>query len=106
MVIYRVIVQVEVAIEEEWVGWMRSEHIPEVMNTGFFVDTQFARVVEPESAGSAEYCIEYRCRSAAGLEAYRNRDAARLQAEHTERYRGQVTATRTVLTTIDLPGDP
>jgi hypothetical protein len=106
MVIYRVTVQVETAIEEEWVGWMRSEHIPEVMKTGFFVDTQFARVVEPESADSAEYCIEYRCRSVAGLEAYRTRDAARLQAEHTDRYRGRVTAVRQVLSTIDLPEDP
>ncbi|MGA1435113.1 MAG: DUF4286 family protein, partial [Candidatus Kapaibacteriota bacterium] len=38
---YEVFMQVDSSIAEEWVEWMRTEHIPEVMQTGVFVSCQF-----------------------------------------------------------------
>ena len=39
MIIYNVTVTVQNEIVEEWLNWIRLEHIPEVLSTGLFIDS-------------------------------------------------------------------
>ena len=45
MVIYNVTLSVEESITKEWLDWMRTTHIPEVMGCGFFSKAQITRVI-------------------------------------------------------------
>ena len=43
MIIYNVTVSlVDQTIHEEWLNWMKTKHIPDVMNTGCFLSNKFA----------------------------------------------------------------
>lgn len=100
MVIYNVTVQVEDAIQEEWLHWMRSSHIPDVLATGLFARCNLMRVVSDEDQ-PATFAVQYECADLATLERYRQDHAPALQRDHTERYKGRFVAFRTVLERIE-----
>ena len=45
MIIYNVTVSVEESIKADWLNWMKTEHIPEVMACGVFNKAQINRVI-------------------------------------------------------------
>ena len=40
MIIYNVTVNVEAEIHNDWISWMKEVHIPDVMNTGYFLENK------------------------------------------------------------------
>ena len=59
MIIYNVTVKVEPQIEEEWLNWIRSEYIPEIMNTGCFTECKIVRLLELDDSEGPTYAIQY-----------------------------------------------
>lgn len=100
MVIYNVTVQIEDAIREEWLDWMRTRHIPDVLATGLFARCNLMRVVSDDDR-TATFAIQYECPDLATLERYRTEFAPALQRDHTERYKDRFVAFRTVLERVD-----
>ena len=98
MIIYSVTVSIDKNIESEWLPWMKTQHIPDVMATGFFLSNEMSRLLDPvPEEGTATYNIQYTCRSMADLEDYQENAAAALQADHTERFKDRFFAFRTLL---------
>ena len=96
MIIYNVTINVDQAVHEEWLAWMKREHIPEVMATGLFLDNRICRVLA-EDEGGITYAVQYTCADMATYERYRDQHAAALQARTHERYSGRFAAFRTLL---------
>jgi len=96
MITYSVTVVIDREIEGDWYPWMCDSHIPDVMETGCFVDSRIRRVLDPTDRASAIYNIEYTCESPETLASYQSEHAPRLQAEHQERFDGRFLATRRV----------
>ena len=101
MIIYSVTVCVADEVVEDWECWMNDVHIPDVMATGFFRESRFARIVEPSSPDDrTSFRIDYFCDSMSKYEQYRDTAAAALQSDHTRRYEGRFEASRQILVTI------
>lgn len=96
MIIYNVTVNIENDVHDEWVQWMKEVHIPEVMETGFFVENRFAKVLVEEESGYT-YSIQYTCMNREDLETYQKEHAPRLQEAHTAKYKDKFVAFRTLL---------
>lgn len=58
MIIYNVTVSVDADIADEWLDWMRTTHIPDVMATGLFLDHRLCRVLNVEDEGRT-FAIQY-----------------------------------------------
>jgi len=101
MLIYNVTVQVEDSIREEWLTWMRSVHIPEVLDTGCFLEAKISQI-HAEDVGGVSYSIQYLSPSKQALERYQQDFAPTLQQKHTLRYEGKFVAFRTILSLIDI----
>lgn len=99
MIIYNVTVKIDNDCHEEWLHWMRSEHIPEVLATGKFIDHQIARVLVDDEDGIT-YAIQYKCASMDELQEYHEQHAPSLQREHAERFKDKFVAFRTLLELI------
>lgn len=95
-VLYNVTVSIDADIESEWLTWMKEVHIPEVMQTGYFLSNKICRVHGYEEGGLT-YAIQYIARSMDDYTAYQQDFAPRLQAEHTKKYQGKFEAFRTLL---------
>ena len=100
MIIYNVTVNVEDSVHEEWVRWMREQHIPEVMKTGYFTEHRFCRILVKEETGTS-YSIQYLCRNMEELDIYRRDHAPRLQKEHSDKFHGKFVAFRTLLEIVE-----
>ncbi len=96
MIIYNVTVKVDHEVREDWLNWMKTKHIPDVMETGFFLDNKLYRVMIDEQDG-VTYSVQYSCASLADLEEYQEKYAPALQKEHSLRYQNKFVAFRTLL---------
>lgn len=99
MILYNVTVIIDSDVHDEWLRWMKEEHIPEVMSTGLFIENKIARILAEEEGGKS-YSIQYLLQSMNDYETYEKQHAPRLQAEHSQRYEGKFGAFRTLLHVI------
>ena len=96
MILYNVTVNIDNDVHDEWLDWMKTVHIPEVLNTGFFIENKICRILAEEDGGSS-YAIQYLCKSTEAFEEYQNNHAPALQQKHIEKYAGKFGAFRTIL---------
>jgi len=99
MIIYNVTVNIDNDVREEWLQWMKSKHIPDVMNTGHFLEYKICRVLVEEEQGTT-YSIQYTCANMNDLEDYKSKHAPRLQKDVADKYGDKLVAFRTLLEVI------
>jgi len=97
MIIYNVTIKVETAIADEWVGWMKQEHIPEVMATGLFLDYRLCRLLEQDEAEGLTYIVQYFSDSLEDYNTYISEHAPRLRDKGFQRFGNRFIAFRTVM---------
>ena len=59
MIIYNVTTKVSWEINEAWLEWMKSEHIPQMLQTGCFFDTRILRLLEIDDDDGPTYAVQY-----------------------------------------------
>lgn len=99
-IIYNVTINVDDDVREEWLHWMRTVHIPDVMATGCFTECKFCRLLLKEEKGTT-YAIQYTAARMEDFERYQINYAAELQKQHTERFGDKFVAFRTLLEQIE-----
>jgi len=99
VIVYNVTISVDADIHDEWVRWMREEHIPDVMATGLFLDSRMVRVLAEEDAGLT-YAVQYTAADMPTYERYRDGFAPAMQAKTQARYGGRFVAFRTLLEVV------
>lgn len=96
MYIYNVTVSIDKELAEEWLNWMKTIHIPDVLSTGYFTENKICKVLHVSDDGET-YSIQYTFNTMEDIEDYQKNHAPRLQAEHSKRYEGKYAAFRTLL---------
>lgn len=100
MILYNVTVSIDPSVEEDWLSWMRSTHIPDVMATGCFLESRICRV-HGEEEGGLTYAIGYISPTQEKYDEYISQYASTLQEEHSSKFDGRFAAFRTILTVIE-----
>lgn len=96
MYIYNVTINIQEDVHEDWVNWMRTEHIPDMLNTNKFTKALMTRVMVEEEMGGMTYSIQYTLESKEMLQRYYEEDAAILR-QKTGAFAGKFVAFRTEL---------
>lgn len=96
MIIYNVTVNVDGAVHEMWLAWMRNTHLPDMMATGHFLDARICRVLSEGDTG-VTYAVQYTCRNMAEYEHYIAHHSERMRAESEKYYGVKAVAFRTLL---------
>lgn len=100
MILYNVTVSIDESAEQDWLEWMRSKHIPDVIATGCFLEGRLSRI-HAEEQGGLTYAVSYVVPNKDKFEEYQNHHASALQKEHTDRYNGRFAAFRTMMTIVE-----
>lgn len=100
MIIYSVTISLAPQIEEDWRNWMIFKHLPDVMNTGMFLEKKMTKVIDGHEEGAINYNIQYTCESQEMLNEYQEKHAPQLQKEHGERFKENFISFRTILEVI------
>ena len=96
MLIYNVTINIENDVQEEWLKWMREVHVPEVMQTGLFLENKICKLLVEEEQGLT-YSFQYTCNSMEEYLNYQSQHAPRLQADVRKKYEGKFVAFRSLL---------
>lgn len=80
---------------------MLSKHIPDVMQTGFFVEKRMTKVIDGHEEGAINYNIQYMCESVEKLNEYNEKCAPKLQKDHGDKFGDKFIAFRTLLEIMD-----
>jgi hypothetical protein len=101
MYIYNVTIKVETELADEWLKWMKSTHIPEVMKTGYFNDYRISRLLDDGDLEGITFSIQYTTDTVDTFLEYQQKAAPALQRDHIERYGNRVAAFRTIMELIE-----
>jgi hypothetical protein len=98
MIIYNVTLNVEDEIHAQWLNWMKSTHLPEVMGTGCFLSYKMLKLISrQEDETGITYAIQYSCSSLDEYNHYQKTYAPELQAKTNALFNGRFVAFRTIL---------
>lgn len=97
MILYNVTVNIDESVHDEWLEWMRSEHIPDVLSTGLFIESKLYRIRTENEEEENTYSIQYFLRSMDDYKIYQKEHAGKLQSEHTEKFKDKFVAFRTIM---------
>lgn len=99
MIIYNVTINVSEEVHNEWLTWMKQEHIPQMLDTGKFLNAVMTKVLVQEPMGGVTYSVQYKAESKAMLERYYQEDAENLRAQ-AQRFKDKTVFFRTELEVI------
>lgn len=100
MVIYNVTINIDDSVHDDWLKWMKDEHIPDMLATKKFTAAKMCKVLVEEDMGGITYSIQYQAASRAKLEAYYNEDANTMRAKGQQLFANKFVAFRTELELI------
>lgn len=101
MYLYNVTVKVEHAIAADWLTWIKTEHIPEIIATGCFTDATIMQLVENTDQEGPTYAVQYRARTLADYERYLAHYAPALRQKGHEKWGNRFIAFRTLMQLVD-----
>ena len=96
MIIYNITINIHESVHDQWMKWMQTKHINDVLATGKFTSARMVKVLVEEE-GSVTYSIQYTTESKEKLERYYQEDAPRLRQEGLALFADKMLAFRTEL---------
>ncbi len=97
MFLYNVTVGVDKEIANEWLHWMKTEHIPDVLNTGMFSSAHIYKILHETDEGTLSFSVQYFAETIGAVEAYLEKHAPRLREESNAKFPNRFAAFRTLL---------
>jgi len=97
-IFYNVTVVVEHDIHDDWLKWMKEKHIPDVMETGKFLESKICKLLGVDESQGITYSCQYIAPDMKTFEEYQSNHATALRKDHKDRYEeGKVVAFRSLM---------
>ncbi|HQU59510.1 MAG: DUF4286 family protein, partial [Phaeodactylibacter sp.] len=97
MILYNVTIKIATDLHQDWLQWMKTVHIPDVMATGLFEEYRLLHILGEDESEGVTFAIQYFCPSLDVFREYQSKHAKQLQQQHSERYQNQYVAFRTLM---------
>lgn len=102
MLLYNITVGIDPDIEQEWLQWMKSKHMPEVQATEMFVEVRIYKVLHDQEDGSISYSLQHFAKSIDHVQQYIEVFAPKLIADHQQKFKNKHVVFQTLLEEIPL----
>ena len=100
MILYNVTINIHESVHDQWMNWMQTKHINDVLATGKFSSARMVRVLVEEEMGGKTYAVQFTTDSKETLQKYYDEDAPRLREESAALFGENMLAFRTELELI------
>ncbi|AMQ55385.1 DUF4286 family protein [Algoriphagus sanaruensis] len=100
MILYNITINVTPDIEQDFISWMKAVHIPEVLQSGMFVEHKFYKLLHESEDGSINYSIQFFAESMEKMMEYEQNHAPALRTKTRDRYQDRAVSFRSLLETV------
>lgn len=101
MFIYNVTIKVNRSIHDEWLQWLKEEHIPDLIGTGCFTDAAILHLVEADDEEGVTYAVQYYSPSTELYEKYISQHADEMRNRGHVKWGDQFIAFRTLMKRVN-----
>jgi len=101
MIIYNVTIKVQKAINDDWLQWLKEEHIPDVINTGCFTHAVILKLMEVDETEGPTYAIQYHAESKGLYNNYIENHATQMRQKGYDKWGNQFIAFRSVMQVVN-----
>jgi hypothetical protein len=89
-------------MEDEWLDYMKTKHLQDVLNPGLFVQSKVYKVLHDQDEGTVSYSIQYFAKSIEDVQQYLEVFAPVLIEQHRKRFLNKHVAFRTLLEEVNF----
>lgn len=100
MIIYNVTVKTEAAIANDYINWLKEEHIPDIINTGCFTSAKILRLLEVDETDGPTFAIQYHAESKALYNRYIEKYSDEMRKKSADIWGQKVIAFRSVMEVV------
>ena len=100
MIIYNVTIKPDWSIHEDWLQWMKEEHMQQVVDTGCFSSYKLLRLLEVDETDGPTYAAQYTAGSMEQYQDYISKHASRLRDEGFSRWGNKFIAFRSIMQVV------
>ncbi len=100
MILFNITIILDDEIHNEWLHWMKTRQIQDVMNTGCFVSNRLLNVLDSPNEGLT-YCVQYISDSLENLNEFKQKHEHIIQANMPEQFNNKLVLFSTVMEFID-----
>jgi|SRR5882757_6392188 len=100
MIIYNVTTKVHESIKNEWLTWLKEEHIPDIINTGCFTHATILKLLEIDDSEGPTYAVQYNAESKALYNLFIEKYANALRQKAFDKWGDKFIAFRSVMQVV------
>ena len=100
MIVYNVTTKVTPAIQQDWLHWIKEEHIPEIISTGCFTHATVLQLLENDDSEGPTYAVQYFAESKSLYNNYMEKYAAVMRQKAFDKWGNQFIAFRSLMQVI------
>lgn len=100
MIIYNVTIKVENTIAENWLTWLKEEHIPDMISTGCFTHATILRLLEADDTEGPTYAVQYHATSDDPYNKYIKNFSGEMRKKGADKWGNRFIAFRTVMQVV------
>jgi len=97
MIVYNVTTKVSHAIAADWLSWLKTEHIPDLVQTGCFTQAVILHLVEADDEEGITYAVQYHAESQALYNRYMEKYAGDMRKKALDKWGDRVISFRTLM---------
>lgn len=101
MIIYNVTIKVQESIKQDWLYWLKNEHIPDVVCTGCFTHATVLQLLEVDDSEGPTYAVQYFSESKGLYNNYIENHAAGMRQKSFDKWGDKFIAFRSVMQVVN-----
>jgi Domain of unknown function (DUF4286) len=101
MILYNVTIKVHSSIHDEWLAWLKEEHVKDILQTNCFTKYTILRLLEIDEVEGPTYAIQYFAESKALYNLYIEKFAAEMRNKSFSKWGDKFIAFRSVMQIVD-----
>ena len=101
MIIYNVTIKIQESIKQDWLHWLKEEHIPDVISTGCFTHALILQLLEVDDTEGPTYAVQYFAESKGLYNNYIENHAATMRQKGFDKWGDKFIAFRSVMQVVN-----
>lgn len=101
MIVYNVTVKVDAGIANEWLEWLQTEHISDVIGTGCFSKASILKLLDVDETEGPTFAIQYFTESKAMYNQYIEKYAGLMRQKSYDKWGDKFIAFRSVMQVVN-----
>ena len=97
MFMYNVTIKVQASIKDEWLAWLKEEHIPDVLGIRCFSNATILHLLETDDSEGPTYAIQYIAENMDDYTCYTRDFAGIMRQRSFDRWGDKFIAFRTIM---------